>query len=184
LEAQLIAHGLLRPPQSDDTTVLSPRESFGQRAYISNTPEYELLWGMHDDVMREELTSMIRSQDFFRVGGVTFHPSEEPFLQGVTAGMPREKIVELGRMLDVDLIIRGRILQTGFNPVRPTTSVMQLRVYAQETKTGELFWSNRGEFEVTQTTGFGYRAADYKALFDRTSRELIDALMADFFGER
>jgi hypothetical protein len=99
-------------------------------------------------------------------------------------GIPREKIVELGRMLDVDLIIRGRILQTGFNPVRPTTSVMQIRVYAQETKTGELFWSNRGEFEVTQTTGFGYRDADYKALFDRTSSEVIDALMADFFGER
>jgi len=60
---------------------------------------------------------------------------------------------------------------------RPTSSVVQLRVYAQDAKSGELFWSNRGEFEVT-------RSADHRVLFDRAAREVIDALMLDFFGER
>jgi hypothetical protein len=185
LEALLIADGLLRSPQSSNATgSISPREQFAQRAYISDTPEYELLWGMHDQGMREELRTVAQSQDYLRIGGLTLHAADEPPLQGVTAGLSREKIIELGRALDVDLIIRGRILESGFNPSRPTTSVMQIRIYAQETKTGELFWSNRAEFEVTHREGFGSSAPDPKTLFDRATRELIDALMADFFGER
>jgi hypothetical protein len=185
LEALLIADGLLRPPQSSDATgSISPREQLAQRAYVSDTPEYELIWGMHDQGMRDELRTVVQSQDYLRIGGLTLHPSDEPLLQGVTAGLTREKIIELGRLLDVDLIIRGRILESGFNPSKPTTSVMQIRIYAQETKTGELFWSNRGEFEVTQKEDFGSPASDPKALFDRATRELIDALMVDFFGER
>jgi hypothetical protein len=185
LEALLIADGLLRPPQSSNALgSISQREQFAQRAYVANTPEYELIWGMHDQGMRHELRTAVQSQDYLRIGGLTLHPSDEPFLQGVTAGLPREKIIELGRLLDVDLIIRGRILESGFKPSKPTTSVMQIRIYAQETKTGELFWSNRGEFEVTAEERFGSPAPDHKALFDRATRELIDALMADFFGER
>jgi hypothetical protein len=75
-------------------------------------------------------------------------------------------------------------LEAGFNPARPVTSVMQIRIFAQETKTGELFWSNRSEFEVTHRSGIFSPSADQKALFDRATREVIDALMADFFGER
>jgi hypothetical protein len=185
LEAVLIADGLLRPPQSSPVAGdISPRDQFAQRVYISNTPEYELAWGMHGPEMRDELTSVVQGQDYLRIGGLTFQPSSEPLLQGVTAGLPREKIIELGRLLDVDLIIRGRILASGFKASNPTTSVMQVRMYAQETKTGELFWSNRAEFEVTHGEGFWYPAPNRKAVFDRATRELIDALMADFFGER
>jgi hypothetical protein len=185
LEALLVTDGLLRPPQrSNAAGTISPREQFAQRAYVSNTPENELIWGMHDQGMREELRTVVQSQDYLRIGGLTLHSSDEPLLQGVTAGLSKDKIIELGRALDVDLIIRGRILESGFNLSRPTTSVMQIRIYAQETKTGELFWSNRGEFEVTHWEGFGSSATDPKALFDRATRELIDALMADFFGER
>jgi hypothetical protein len=135
------------------------------------------MWGMHDQAMRDELQGIVQTQDYFRMAGLTFHPSSEPILQGVTGGLSKEKLIEIGRMLDVDLIVRGRILEFGFNPARPTSSVVQLRVYAQDAKSGELFWSNRGEFEVT-------RSADHRALFDRATRELIDALMIDFFGER
>jgi hypothetical protein len=49
--------------------------------------------------------------------------------QDLTAGLPKDKIIEPSRLLDVDLIIRGKILE-------------------------------------------------------QATRELIDALMADFFGER
>ena len=185
LEALLVADGIMRPPQNpSDGADVSPNERFAQRAYVSNTPEYELLWGMHDQVMRDELTTVVQAQDYFRIGGLTFHPSSEPFLQGVTAGLPKAKIIDLGRSLDVDLIIRGRILESGFKPSKPASSVVQIRMYAQETKSGELFWSNRGQFEVTHHGGFGSPPADGRALFDRAARELIDALMVDFFGER
>jgi hypothetical protein len=185
LEALLVADGLMRPVQSSNATgSISPREQLAQRADVSNTPENELIWGMHDQVMLEELRTVVQSQDYLRIGGLTLHPSDEPLLQGVTAGLSKEKIIELGRALDVDLIIRGRILESGFKPSRPTTSVLQIRLYAQETKTGELFWSNRGEFEVTHRHGFGSPAPDPKALFGRATHELINALMVDFFGER
>ena len=93
------------------------------------------------------------------------------------AAWAKEKIIELGRLLDVDLIVRGRIIEFGYNPVRPTSSVVQLRIYAQDAKSGDLFWSNRGEFEVA-------RSADHRMLFNRAAGDLIDALMRDFFGER
>jgi hypothetical protein len=163
---------------------MSPREMFAQRTSVSNTPEYELVWGLHDQTMRDELSTIVQSQDYFRIGGLTFHSSSEPHLQGVTAGLPKDKVIELGRLLDVDLIIRGRILESGFKPSQPNTSVIQIRMYAQDAKTGELFWSNRGEFEVIHPDGFFSPPADPKKLFDRATRELIDVLMVDFFGER
>jgi hypothetical protein len=185
LEALLIANGLMNPPQGSAASPdMSPSDLFAQRAFISNTPEYELIWGLHDQTMRDEVSSVVQSQDYFRIGGLTFHPSSEPYLQGVTGGLRKDKIIELGRLLDVDLIIRGRILESGFKSSKPSTSVVQIRLYAQDAKTGDLFWSNRGEFEVTHPDGFSSPPADPKGLFDRATRELIDALMADFFGER
>jgi hypothetical protein len=185
LEALLVAHGVLRPPPSSpEGADANPRESFAQRTSISNTPEFELVWGMHDQTMREELQTIVQSQDYFRGGGPTFHPSSEPLLQGVTGGLSKEKVIELGRLLDVDLIMRGRILEYGVQPSRSASSVVQVRLYAQDAKSGELFWSNRAEFEITHPHGLETPRGQQKALFDRATRELIDALMADFFGER
>jgi hypothetical protein len=185
LDALLVADGILRPPRSIlPSPNLSPQDEFAQRASMSNTPEYELLWGMHDSVTRDELYSIVLSQDYFRVGGLTIHSASEPYLQGVTEGLPKDKIIELGRVLDVDLIIRGRILESGFTPSDPRSSVVQIRMYAQDAKSGELFWSNRSEFEVRPRARWFSPAPDPRVLYDRAVREVIDALMADFFGER
>jgi hypothetical protein len=185
LEALLIAEGIMRPPQTPAVGAdVSPSDHFAQRASVSHTPEFELIWGMHDQGMRDELQTIVQSQDYFRSGGLIFHPSSEPLLQGVTGGLAKEKIIELGRLLDVDLIIRGRILEYGIKPSDPASFVVQIRLYAQDAQSGELFWSNRGEFEVTHPHGFASAPGQQKALFDRATRELIDALMADFFGER
>jgi hypothetical protein len=185
LEALLVAEGIMRPPQTSSVGAdVSASNGFAQRALISNTPEFELIWGMHDQGMRDEIQSVVQAQDYFRSGGLIFPPSSEPLLQGVTGGLSKEKIIELGRVLDVDLIIRGRILEYGVKPSEPTASVVQVRIYAQDAKSGELFWSNRGEFEVTHSNGFVSTPGPQKALFERATRELIDVLMADFFGER
>lgn len=186
LETLLIADGLLGSRQSSHVAGdISPTEQFAQRVYIAHTPEFALTWGKQSEEMREELTRVVQDQDYLRSGGSPLQSSAEPLLQGVTAGLSRERIIALGRLLDVDLIIRGRILESGFKASSPTTSVMQIRMYAQETKTGELFWSNRAEFQVIpHEEGFWPPAPDRKALVDQATREAIDALMADFFGER
>jgi hypothetical protein len=185
LEALLIADGIIRPPQtSSGGAELSPSDNFAQRVSVSNTPEFELIWGMHDQGMRDEIQSIVQAQDYFRIGGLIFHPSSEPLLQGVTGGLSREKTIELGRLLDVDLIVRGRILESGFTPSDPLSSVVQIRIYAQDAKTGELFWSNRAEFEVRPGGRWFSPATDPKALYERAVREVIHVLMADFFGER
>src|SRR5262245_10511005 len=185
LNALLVAEGILRPPRSAlPSPEMSPQDQFAERAYISNTPEYELIWGMHDAVTREELNSAVLAQDYFRMDGLTIHSASEPYLQGVTEGLPKDKIIELGRVLDVDLIIRGRILESGFTPSDPRSSVVQIRIYAQDTKTGELFWSNRAEFEVRPSSSWFSAPSDPKVLYERAVQEVIDVVMADFFGER
>lgn len=185
LNALLVADGILRLPRSAlPSPDMSPQDQFAERASISNTPEYELIWGMHDSVTREELYSAILSQDYFRIGGLSIHPTSEPYLQGVTEGVPKDQIIEIGRALDVDLIIRGRILESGFNPSNPPSSVVQIRMYAQDAKSGELFWSNRCEFEVRPSSGWFSPAPDPRVLYDRAVRDVLNALMADFFGER
>jgi hypothetical protein len=185
LNALLVADGILRPPRSAlPSPEMSPQDQFARRMYISDTPEYELIWGMHDSVTREELYSAVMSQDYLRMGGLTIHSAGEPYLQGVTEGVPKDKIIELGRVLDVDLVIRGRILESGFTPSDPRSSVVQIRVYAQDAKSGELFWSNRAEFEVRPSSGWFSSSPDPRALYDRAVRDVINVLMADFFGER
>ena len=185
LNALLVADGILRLPRSIlPSPDMSPQDQFAERASISDTPEYELIWGMHDSVTREELHSVVVSQDYFRLGGLTIHSASEPYLQGVIEGLPRDKVAELGRVLDVDLIIRGRILESGFTPSDPQSSVVQIRIYAQDARRGDLFWSNRAEFQVRPGGSWFSSAPDPRTLYDRAVRDVINVLMADFFGER
>jgi hypothetical protein len=179
VDGLLIADGITPPPSHQQAELpISPGEQFQQRVQIANTPEFELVSGLHDDVMRDELDKVVRGQEYLKgSGSVLIRTPGEPMLQGLTSRLPTEKIIDLGRRLDVDLIVRGRIHEYGLNPARPETSVVQVRLYAQETKTGELIWSNRGEVQVSQ-------AADVKFLIDQATQALIDALMDDFFGER
>jgi hypothetical protein len=183
VEARLVADGLLRPPGGDSVGGPSPMDQFRQRATIANTPEFELVGGLHDDVMRQEIMSMVRASDYFQAGATMPAPGE-PFLQGITGGILQEKIIDIGRLLDVDLIIRGRILEYGMKSAPPNTAVVQLRVYAQDARTGELFWSNRAEMEVRDESASRWSPGDLKGLFDYATREIVQTLMADFFGEQ
>jgi hypothetical protein len=178
VEGLLIAQGLMPPPSQQQAELpIGPSEHFRQRLQIANTPEFELVSGLHDDVMRDELEKVVRGQEYLGGGGILIKAPGEPIMQGLTSRLPKEKIIDLGQLLDVDLIVRGRIYEYGLNQARQTTSVVQVRLYAQETQTGELIWSNRGEVQVAH-------AGDVKFLIDQATRELIDTLMADFFGER
>jgi hypothetical protein len=133
--------------------------------------------------MRHEIMAVVRASDYFQAGA-TMPAAGEPFLQGITSGILQEKIIDIGRLLDVDLIIRGRILEYGMKFAHRGTAVVQLRVYAQDARTGELFWSNRAEIEVRDESASRWSPPDLKALFNSATREIVQVLMADFFGER
>jgi hypothetical protein len=178
VEGLLVADGLLRPPAGGYAGADGPSDSFRARALIPNTPEFELFWGLHDEVMREEIAAMVRAQDYVRMAGFSLPTAGEPFIQGVTRDLSRQQVAELGRRLDVDVIVRGRILDYGVKLDRGRAAVVQLRVYAQEARSGELFWSNRAEVEASAARD------DPKRLLDAATREAVRALMADFFGER
>jgi hypothetical protein len=184
VDGLLVAQGMMRPVGGQYSSLpATPLEQYRARAGIANTPEFELLWGLHDPGMQEELRLVVASQTYIRGANSTPIATDEPALQGVTSALAREQIVALGRALEVDLIIRGRILEYGLKPSQPSASVVQMRMYAQDAKSGELIWSNRAEVEVAMDRYGWHDENDLKALFDRATRELIDALMADFFGE-
>jgi len=182
VDGVLVAEGIIQPATSQYTDVQSTlQDEFRRRAAAASTPEFELARGLHDQVMQDELEKIIRNLDYVRGMSLQLTQAGEPHLQGVVMALSREKIIELGRMLEVDLIIRGRILEYGLKPSPSQSSVVQLRVYAQDAKTGELVWSNRGEIEVDPE---GAGGKDPKARLKRATRDLVHALMADFFGGR
>ena len=45
------------------------------------------------------------------------HTEASPVIQGVTVGLSKEKIIELGDKLGVDIIIRGRIIDYGYKDI-------------------------------------------------------------------
>ncbi|MBI3328801.1 MAG: hypothetical protein HYZ81_19115 [Nitrospinae bacterium] len=185
VDGLLVAEGIMRPGASQYVEMQNAlREEYRRRGSEAGTPEFELARGLHDQVMQEEVQKIVRNLDYVREASFQLTQPGEPHLQGVMTVLSREKLIELGRMLDVDLIIRGRILEYGLKAPPSKSSVVQVRMYAQDARTGEVVWSNRGEIEVEPQPAFGRRVEDLKTLLDRATRELANALMADFFGER
>ncbi len=123
----LVAHGLSVAVQEDVNTLLVDHDIIRpiDKAYLvegtvdkkSNdnpldnvaSPEYTLVNHTYTQVMRDEIIDIISK-------GGSKHKAQKknsPVIQGVTVGLSKEKVVELAQALDVDLIIRGRIIDYG-----------------------------------------------------------------------
>ena len=123
----LVAHGLSVAVQEDVNTLLVDHDiirpieeayliegTFNEKAGKNplddvSSPEYTLVNHTYTQVMRDEIIDIISQ-------GGSKHQSQKkksPVLQGVTVGLSKEKVVELAQALDVDLILRGRILDFG-----------------------------------------------------------------------
>jgi len=302
---QLISHGLSVVVQEDVNTMLADYEvikpfkkkfllygTTGEEVDESEepgTPEYEMKKVEHAFEIKEELMKFIRKNKE-REGKEREDQSlpASPVLQGATVGLSKEMIIEIGKQMGVDLIIRGRIIEFGykdtqtFSPLyrgmipvlldtvknvvfgadyygyendlesleymmagsgigyaighqiikrststdtklsgtfitrkekvedvdhdpqsgigaglgaatgylasqHPKTakrsSVVQIRIYAQDAKTGEVLWSNRTEVEYTPKTNFSYDDIHPKVMFDEAIRQGVKSLMDSFFGE-
>jgi hypothetical protein len=185
VDGLLLDEGIIRPITGQYAEMQgSLLEQLRGRTSRVETPEYELAWGLHDETMRDELEKVIRYQDYFREVSLPATDPSEPQQQGVATMLSEAKIIELGKVLDVDLIVRGRILQYGLKRSPGPLSVVQMRLYVQNAITGELIWSNRGEIEVEAQSGLASQGKDLQAIVDQATQALVNTLMADFFGAR
>ena len=132
-------------------------------------------------------------------------------------GLTKEKIIEIGQILDADIIFRGRILDYGFKDIETNSlayrgigavigqfffnmfssskdydqtdrknakrsAVVQIRIYAQDTSTGEMVWTNRTEIEYAPKSRKDYNSKHPKVMFDAAVKKGIDELMGNFFS--
>jgi hypothetical protein len=280
----LADHNIIRPVNKDKYLLFGTVEEEDVGWQEVSSPEHELLNYEHSPDMTRELMSVIE-----RKTKKERAKSASPILQGATVGLSREKVMELGETLGVDLILRGRIIEFGYkdigtiNPfyrgfipvaldsvkdilfgasesygyendlesiesilvgaglgyiighqitdrstsvsrsispglisrrtaIRDTdhdtyaeegaaigalsglwasqrskkakrSTVVQMRIYAQDVKTGDVLWSNRAEVEFTPKSNFAYADNHPGVMFDRVIKEGVRILMDNFFSE-
>lgn len=62
------------------------------------------------------------------------------------------------------------------------SSIVQIRVYVQDVRTGDVLWSNRVETEYVPTTGVSFNSKHPKNMFDRNIKRCVKLLMDDLFS--
>lgn len=62
------------------------------------------------------------------------------------------------------------------------SAVVQVRVYAQDTTTGDVLWTNRAEIEYIPKSNFAYNETHPKVMFDKAVKKGIEELMGSFFS--
>jgi len=296
---QLTAHGISVAVQEDVNTLLVDynlirpvNENYLLYGTIQEedeyskmgTPQYELTNYAHSPTMQQELRNLIKFQTKRQRA-----ESSSPVLQGVTVGLSKDIVMELGQALGVDMIIRGRIIEYGYKDVgtlnpfyrgfipvlldgvkdtlygttgaygyedglegiediligaglgygigsqithsatksrtslssgiitRPVNSeytsknnyavegagigalsgwmtsqrpkkakrsaVVQVRIYAQDARTGDVLWSNRTEIEYTPCSYFAFSDTHPKVMFDKAVKQGVKVLMDNFFKD-
>lgn len=112
----LVDQGVIKPIKSEYMIYGSPVTSQPSRpgtlAYEINNPTYSA-------DMRETMMEIYREEQVM----YRLRQASSPVLQGVTVGLSEEKVIEIGKKLDIDLIIRGRIIEFGQKDV-PTMNIM------------------------------------------------------------
>ena len=65
---------------------------------------------------------------------------------------------------------------------KDVSTIVQLRMYAQDVKTGDIIWSNRVETEFNPNTGMNFKSKHPKTMFDRNIKRGVQLLMDDLFS--
>jgi len=131
-EGLLISEGIIKPvdSQSLSETFSAIKEKLKKEIYPedteANSPAQELKRSEHSSEMSAEIRRIVREENkkkaekasadelvlarMFNL--LSFYP-QDPLIQGVTVSLSKAKVVELGRKLGVDAVIRGRIIEAG-----------------------------------------------------------------------
>jgi len=65
---------------------------------------------------------------------------------------------------------------------KDVSSIVQIRIYAQDVNTGDIIWSNRVETEYNPSSGMAFKSKHPKAMFDRNIEMGVQLLMDDLFS--
>jgi flagellar motor protein MotB len=65
---------------------------------------------------------------------------------------------------------------------KQVSSIVQIRMYAQDVKTGDVIWSNRVETEYTPRSNQAFNSKHVKTMFDKNIERGIAVLMDDMFS--
>jgi hypothetical protein len=278
----LVDYNLIRPV-NDNYLLYGTMQEEDEYSKMG-TPQYELKNYEHSAIMQQELRNLINFNTKRQRA-----ESSSPVLQGVTVGLSKDIVMELGQALGVDMIIRGRIIEYGYKDVgtlnpfyrgfipvlidgvkdtlygttgaygyedglegiediligsgigygigsqithstthsrsslssgiitRPVKSeytnknnyalegagigalsgwmtsqrpkkakrsaVVQVRIYAQDARTGDVLWSNRTEIEYTPCSYFAFSDTHPKVMFDKAAKQGVKVLMDNFFKD-
>jgi len=65
---------------------------------------------------------------------------------------------------------------------KSVSTIVQIRMYAQDAKTGDVLWSNRVETEYKPPTSLSFDKKHPKTMFDMNIKRCVTLLMDDLFG--
>lgn len=174
------------------------------------TPEHELSNYEHSEAMRDELKNIIQDNNANKnprsaiLQGATVGLSKDKIIEiGQILGADiifRGRIIEYGYK-DVGTYnlkyrsifsLVGQFFVNMFKSSKEydqndaknakRSAVVQIRIYAQDTTTGEMVWTNRAEIEYTPKSKYDYDSNHPKVMFDNAVKEGIDELMGSFFS--
>jgi hypothetical protein len=109
----LVDEKIIRPIDEDKYLIHGTVESQDDNYKKISTPEYEVGNTEHSPDMVNEILKVINVTDKKKKKTA----AASPVLQGATVGLPKQKIVELGDKLGVDIIVRGRIIDYGYKDI-------------------------------------------------------------------
>ncbi len=110
----LVDNGVIRPIDKERYLIHGTVEDKDTAYKRVGTPEYELANYGHTDVMQREIMRVMESNK--RKEKVQ-NAKHSPVVQGVTVGLTKDKVREMGQFLGADIIIRGRIIDFGYKDI-------------------------------------------------------------------
>jgi hypothetical protein len=183
---RLVAKGASVPVQEDvlqylkdkDIVTLLPPE---EESPYSDTSS--LGWELTGDwsyAMKEEIRRIIALE----AGRAPVNEENLLKAPGIYA-LDRESIQELGDYFNADYLVRGRIIEYYLKKgstkgilYTPAQAIVQLRVWVQDTATGEVVWTNRAEVKVSAQSEL---VEDSSSLFETALSRAATALIDDFW---
>jgi len=109
----LVDENIIRPIDKDKYLIHGTKENSEEASNRISTPEYEVANVEHSKDMSNEILKLINATEK-KKPAIT---KDSPVLQGATVGLSKEKIIELGDKLGVDIIVRGRIIDYGYKDI-------------------------------------------------------------------
>jgi hypothetical protein len=184
---QLVAKGVNVPVQDDvlqylvdkDIVTLLPQD--GELPPSNTRSLSNELSGDWSDLMKGEMRRILALE-----AGRTKLTNEQLLEGPGLYSLTENAVHDLGKFFQADYLVRGRIIEYYLKEGNssgyvwdPSQAVVQLRVWVQNTATGEVVWTNRVEVKVAPKSDL---TVDTNALFETALNRAATTLINDFWA--